>query len=138
MRAASHGGDGQVEHTIAERKVLESIDHPFLVRLRYAFQVRTRSCARVCGRARAGLRRACVGRGGWRSRVSVRAHGCAPVRARARARVCAYQRVNFRALPARPQSPSKLYLVLDYLTGGELFFHLKQARRFNEEVCQGR
>lgn len=58
----------QVEHTKAERSILESIDHPNLVKLRYAFQ-----------------------------------------------------------------SPSKLYLVLDYMTGGELFFHLKQARRFKED-----
>lgn len=28
----------QVEHTQAERAILESVDHPFLVRLRYAFQ----------------------------------------------------------------------------------------------------
>jgi serine/threonine protein kinase len=31
------------------------------------------------------------------------------------------------------QSADKLYLVLDYLPGGELFFHLKRERRFDEE-----
>lgn len=50
----------QVEHTQAERAILESIDHPFLVKLRYAFQ-----------------------------------------------------------------TDSKLYLVLPYLRGGEVFYHLK-------------
>ena len=30
------------------------------------------------------------------------------------------------------QSPAKLYLVMDYCNGGELFFHLKQAGRFGE------
>jgi len=30
------------------------------------------------------------------------------------------------------QSPSKLYLVMDYCNGGELFFHLKEAGRFDE------
>jgi len=30
------------------------------------------------------------------------------------------------------QSPSKLYLVMDYCSGGELFFHLKQAGHFDE------
>ena len=30
------------------------------------------------------------------------------------------------------QSPSKLYLVMDYCNGGELFYHLKQAGRFDE------
>jgi len=30
------------------------------------------------------------------------------------------------------QTPTKLYLVMDYCNGGELFFHLKQAGRFAE------
>jgi serum/glucocorticoid-regulated kinase 2 len=30
------------------------------------------------------------------------------------------------------QSPAKLYLVMDYCNGGELFFHLKQTGRFSE------
>lgn len=54
----------QVEHTQAERAILESIDHPFLIKLRYAFQ-----------------------------------------------------------------TPTKLYLVLPYLRGGEVFYHLKQKKR---------
>ena len=57
----------QVEHTKDERKILELINHPFLMKLHYAFQTKT-----------------------------------------------------------------KLYLVMDYLTGGELFFHLKTDRRFSE------
>jgi len=57
----------QVEHTLAERKILEALKHPFLMTLRYAFQTAT-----------------------------------------------------------------KLYFVLDYYTGGELFFHLKKKRRFDE------
>jgi len=56
----------QVEHTKAEREILEEIKHPFLMGLHYAFQTET-----------------------------------------------------------------KLYLVMDYLTGGELFFHLKNERRFS-------
>ena len=31
------------------------------------------------------------------------------------------------------QSPAKLYLVMDYCNGGELFYHLKQSGRFPEE-----
>jgi len=57
----------QLEHTKAERKILEALNHPFLMTLRYAFQTET-----------------------------------------------------------------KLYFVLDYYTGGELFFHLKKRRRFRE------
>jgi len=61
----------QVEHTKAERKILESLQHPFLMTLRYAFQ-----------------------------------------------------------------SKEKLYFVLDYFQGGELFFHLKNNRRFPEDVAR--
>lgn len=61
----------QVEHTIAEREILEMIDHPFLMKLYWAFQ-----------------------------------------------------------------TEAKLYLVMDYLRGGELFFHLKNERRFSEARSQ--
>eukprot|EP00455_Lapot_gusevi_P054030 TRINITY_DN855_c0_g1_i4.p1 TRINITY_DN855_c0_g1~~TRINITY_DN855_c0_g1_i4.p1 ORF type:complete len:419 (+),score=117.03 TRINITY_DN855_c0_g1_i4:104-1360(+) len=58
----------QVAHTITERRVLEEIDHPFVVSLRYAFQ-----------------------------------------------------------------TEDKLYMILDYFTGGELFYHLKNEGKFSEE-----
>merc|ERR1712050_716380 len=61
----------QVEHTLAERKILEALKHPFLMNLRFAFQTET-----------------------------------------------------------------KLYFVLDYYTGGELFFHLKKKRRFRENEAR--
>ena len=31
------------------------------------------------------------------------------------------------------QTPSKLYLIIDYVNGGELFFHLQNCGKFNEE-----
>eukprot|EP00030_Apusomonadida_sp_AF-17_P000643 a175486_287.p1 GENE.a175486_287~~a175486_287.p1 ORF type:complete len:475 (-),score=239.81 a175486_287:1-1392(-) len=34
------------------------------------------------------------------------------------------------------QSDAKLYLILDYINGGELFFHLQQEVRFSPERCQ--
>merc|ERR1719262_2182949 len=58
----------QVEHTRAERNVLEASQHPFIVNLEFAFQ-----------------------------------------------------------------TPSKLYFVLEFCTGGELFFHLSRAKRFSED-----
>lgn len=58
----------QVAHTKTERKVLQTIDHPFIVSLRFAFQ-----------------------------------------------------------------SDTKLYMILDYFSGGELFFHLKRNGRFDCE-----
>lgn len=61
----------QVEHTNTERRVLGSINHPFIVRLYYAFQTR-----------------------------------------------------------------EKLYFVLDYASGGELFFHLSRQKKFNEATTR--
>merc|ERR1719408_1067569 len=61
----------QVEHTRSERNVLESVNHPFIVSLHYAFQ-----------------------------------------------------------------TPKKLYVVLEYCAGGELFFHLSQAGRFSQGRCR--
>jgi len=57
----------QVEHTKSERKILQALQHPFLMKLRFAFQ-----------------------------------------------------------------TEAKLYFVLDYYRGGELFFHLKKRRKFVE------
>lgn len=57
----------QVQHTKTERNILQIIDHPYIVKLHYAFQ-----------------------------------------------------------------NEGKLYLILDYLSGGELFFHLKNEGRFSE------
>ena len=61
----------QVNHIKAERKIMELIDHPFIVKLRYAFQ-----------------------------------------------------------------TPQKLYMVMDYCPGGELFFHIQRVERFNEEAVK--
>jgi len=57
----------QVAHTRAEKSILQKIQHPFIVRLHYAFQTK-----------------------------------------------------------------DKLYMILDYINGGELFYHLKKEGRFSE------
>ena len=61
----------QVTHIKAERRIMELIDHPFIVKLRYAFQ-----------------------------------------------------------------NTKKLYMVMDYCPGGELFFHIQRVERFNEEAVK--
>jgi len=61
----------QVDHINTERKILEIIDNPFIIKLKYAFQ-----------------------------------------------------------------TPQKLYLVMDYCAGGELFFHIQRVERFNEEAVK--
>ncbi len=61
----------QVEHTMTERRILESINHPFVVKMDYAFQ-----------------------------------------------------------------SETKLFFVLEYCPGGELFFYLSQIGRFKEDAAR--
>ena len=61
----------QVNHIKAERKIMELIDFPFIVKLKYAFQ-----------------------------------------------------------------TDEKLYMVMDYCPGGELFFHIQRVERFNEEAVK--
>jgi len=61
----------QIDHVKSERMILAAMQHPFLIKLRYAFQ-----------------------------------------------------------------TDSKLYFVLDYYRGGELFFHLKKRKRFHENEVQ--
>lgn len=61
----------QVEHTIAERSILENIQHPFIIELAYAFQNKT-----------------------------------------------------------------KLYFVLEFCPGGELFFHLSRIGQFDEKITK--
>jgi serine/threonine protein kinase len=61
----------QISHTKTEKEILQKIDHPFLVKLHYAFQ-----------------------------------------------------------------NDVKLYLVTEFVQGGELFFHLKRDRKFNEKIVR--
>ncbi len=61
----------QVNHIKTERKIMELIDHPFIVKLIYAFQ-----------------------------------------------------------------TAQKLYMVMDYCPGGELFYHIQRVERFNEEAAK--
>merc|ERR1712137_177261 len=61
----------QVDHTLAEKAILQKVSHPFIVNLHFAFQ-----------------------------------------------------------------TEEKLYMVLDYINGGELFFHLKKEGKFSEERVQ--
>jgi len=67
MRKDAIIAKNQVTHTIDEKHVLQKIQHPFIVKLHYAFQTK-----------------------------------------------------------------DKLYMIMDYINGGELFFHLKQDTKFSE------
>jgi serine/threonine protein kinase len=79
----------QIEHTKTERRVLGSMNHPFIVKLHYAFQVS--------------------------------------------ASLSPHLQLTHRAVL---QTNSKLFFVLDYAAGGELFFHLTRMKRFPEHIAQ--
>ena len=68
LKKESISTNSQRLHTIAERKILQEIDHPFIVKLHYAFQ-----------------------------------------------------------------NPDKLYFVMDFLNGGEMFTHLRKKVKFPEK-----
>jgi hypothetical protein len=87
----------QVEHTKTERSVLGKMNHPFIVTLRYAFQVHFVSLA-WC------LLPACLSHLVLNSFVL---HACDLV----------------------SQTSRQLFFVLDFVPGGELFFHLGRAVR---------
>lgn len=59
----------QIEHIKTERSILELIDHPFIMKLKFAFQ-----------------------------------------------------------------TAEKLYLVMDYCPGGELYYHIQRLEKFDEEM----
>ena len=84
---------------MAERKVMEQITHPFLMKLHYAFQVRVpnHTCLRV----------------GMALRYLLPNHALT------------YLRTHL--LPIHAQNASRLYFVMDYLPGGEIFFHLSKC-----------
>merc|ERR1711976_794783 len=71
MKKSQIVAEGMEENTKTEKKIMQNMDHPYIVKLHYAFQTK-----------------------------------------------------------------EKLYLVMDLLSGGELFEHLSNAGRFSEERCK--
>ena len=83
----------QVEHTLNEKKILQSINFPFLVSLEYSFKVRE-----------------------WRLCYVNRSFE----------QTAAEELSNGLVL----QDNSNLYMVLEFVTGGEMFSHLRRIGRF--------
>ena len=119
------------DYVRAERDVLTAVVHPYVVTLRYSFQV----CARVHG---------------WEG-----AHGgqCWGTRLRdesARGRPpppplpplsqlpspTTFLAPHLHPHPPPPQTPRKLYLVLDFINGGHLFFQLYRQGTFDEPLAR--
>ncbi len=81
-------------------RVLGTVNHPFIVRMHYAFQVNTLTLP-VLGMILTYW---------WCNRVCVCVYMC--------------------------QTDQKLFFVLDYAAGGELFFHLSRLKKFSEHVTR--
>lgn len=95
----------QVEHTKAERKILQSLQHPFLMTLRYAFQSKEKLYF-VLVRQHEGHQNECV------------------------------ERTLALGVLLNTFLLLSISHLQDYYQGGELFFHLKNNRRFSEEVAK--
>jgi serine/threonine protein kinase len=97
-----------VEHTKTERNVLRRIRHPFVVQLHFAFQT-----------------------GAWRC--------CSPFAVSHRTirhYAHASPRVRHDAVDASRPAGNKLYMVMDYVQGGDLYFHLRTEKKFPEPVVR--
>lgn len=83
----------QIEHTLNEKRILQAVTFPFLVRLEYAFKVLFQSPPAFCS---------------------------------ASSLVCETEHF---LLPCS-QDNSNLYMVMEYVPGGEMFSHLRRIGRF--------
>lgn len=108
----------QVENTKAERAILQQLQHPFLMNLRYAFQVIVSSTLMHIPHSLSFYVQLILLHAFMHSAL---VPGCTS---------------SFLRCASCLQSKEKLYLVLDYFQGGELFFHLRNQRRFTEEVVR--
>lgn len=151
--AKDHG-----EYVRAERDVLTSVVHPYIVTLRFSFQVRTlagmRWCQSCAGAAK-GWRRGAGGLGGEgqspvclhkleeTSGLSVvgvvqghkASHHGIRLLSNGVVNLLCYLAADHRHCHlsiTTPQTPNRLYLVLDFINGGHLFFNLyRQVRQYS-------
>ncbi len=93
----------QVEHTLNEKRILQAIEFPFLVNMEYSFKV-------------------------WYHRRNKNASKSLPK--------FAYNlnkwKNNDHNLIRLIQDNSNLYMVLEFISGGEMFSHLRRIGRFSE------
>lgn len=123
------------DYVRAERDVLTAVVHPYIVTLRYSFQARG-----AAARAWDGLRAQRAGAAGARwQRPPMQAP-----KQLVRVRVWAFELgipplARLRSPP--PQTPKKLYLVLDFINGGHLFFQVgrrgRRGRRGGDQLRRG-
>lgn len=85
----------QIEHTLNEKRILQAVSFPFLVRLEYAFKVHTGT------------------------------HLFQPVTSEPEDIMCIYM-----TMLLLKQDNSNLYMVMEYVPGGEMFSHLRRIGRF--------
>uniref|UniRef100_A0A674F303 cAMP-dependent protein kinase n=1 Tax=Salmo trutta TaxID=8032 RepID=A0A674F303_SALTR len=93
----------QIEHTLNEKRILQAVSFPFLVRLDYAFKVQFTKLKKSVFFNLASLLGYSI------IIISVSVWICVP-----------------------PQDNSNLYMVMEYVPGGEMFSHLRRIGRFSE------
>ncbi len=113
MRKAHVVEKNQAEYMRTERDVLTRVEHPYIVTLQYSFQ------ARCCALLTAPLR--------------VQRRFCSTDNA-APAALLATCLSGPRTPPT--QTATKLYLILDFINGGHLFFQLYRAGIFEEALAR--
>lgn len=91
----------QIEHTLNEKRILQAVSFPFLVRLEHSFKVCIQSFIRLV----VLLTLLTIS---WLRLVL---------------------RVKVRPLIS-PQDNSNLYMIMEYVPGGEMFSHLRRIGRF--------
>ena len=131
----------ELAHTLTENSVLAKCQHPFLTELRYSFQVRSAASASAV-QWPLGADQLLISR---RRRLSARSSGApgATVQPPVNALVlpfltrvhvaCVSCTAPVHARPRGVQTMELLCFVLEYVNGGEIFFHLSNDKRFSED-----
>lgn len=92
----------QIEHTLNEKRILQAVSFPFLVRLEHSFKVRVYVSFLLC----------CLSVVIWPACLCVHA-----------------LRVS-KSFLISLQDNSNLYMIMEYVPGGEMFSHLRRIGRF--------